>query len=157
MTSSTIRQEFLERFQRQLDLFQAPMVDAAHGLETKLARLALASSPTAWRSEAASEVEALKEKVEAHVAQAESYGGLIQEMEVLQGHPRELTLLHDSHQEELAAAAALLVNLEVEAADRSPATLLRELGRLIAAVRAHQAREVDVIYEIFWRDPVGGD
>ena len=73
------------------------------------------------------------------------------------GHPRELTRLEESNRKVLEATAEVLRLLDSQPTEKTPSPLLRGLASLTAAMREHQAREVDVVYEIFWRDPVGGD
>jgi hypothetical protein len=156
MTSTSIRQEFLDRLQQQVDEYRGPLLEAAFRLEEKLI-LSPHGDLGGWQKDVAMEADEMRARIEKHHARVSEYERLLQEMQVLQGHPRELTRLEESNRKVIETTAEVLRLLDSQPSERTPAPLLRGLASLTAVMREHQAREVDVVYELFWRDPVGGD
>jgi hypothetical protein len=157
MTSTSIRQEFLDRLQRQIDVYRSPLIEAAFRLEEKLLLSPYGDDLGGWQKDVAADADELRARIETHNARVGEYEHLLQEMQVLQGHPRELTRLEESNRKVAEVTGELLRLLDSQPTERTPSPLLRGLASFTGAMREHQAREVDVIYEIFWRDPVGGD
>ena len=96
MTSSAIRQEFLDRLQQQVDEYRAPLLEAAFRLEEKLI-LSPYGDLGGWQRDVAMEADEMRVRIEKHHARVSEYERLLQEMQVLQGHPRELTRLEESN------------------------------------------------------------
>jgi len=157
VNSALSRQQLIDNFCRQAGEVHVAVLAAAHALERSLATTPQSANLRDWRTSTGKEVRALIDCLRTHCIEADSYGGLIQQIEFLQGHSEYLTRLEDAHRRVLAKAQLLLQDLEAAPPAATPSQWLRELGELSSAVHEHEASEIDVIYETFWRDPVGGD
>ena len=147
----------VEKFCRETEEAHEALIQAIHQMEVALLTATHRRDRDQWRARADQDVSQLIECLANHCNEAEEYGGLIAEMEYLQGKSEYLTRLQESHDAVLEAAQSLLSELHADNVQRSPGHWLRQLNALSSAVHEHEAREVDVIYETFWRDPVGGD
>ena len=149
--------DLAEKFCRETEEAHEALMQAIHQLDVVLLEATRRRERHQWRARADQEISQLIKCLANHCNEAEEYGGLIAEMEYLQGKSEYLTRLQESHEAVLEAARSLLSELHAGSARRSPSPWLRRLNQLSSAVREHEAREIDVIYETFWRDPVGGD
>lgn len=135
----------------------AAVLQAIHKLESTLA-LPSVDRPQEWRSQVREEMDALVSCLQHHCEESERPGGLISEMELVQGHSQDLTEVVHAHHRVLDAAKAVMDELERGKKPEARYSLLRrQAGHLTAAVREHEAKEIDLIYETFWRVSGGGD
>lgn len=110
-----------------------------------------------WRARAGQELSEAIGCLTRHCAAADSLGGLIAEMIWVQGESEFVTRLRLSREAVFTRARSLLGELEGTGQRQSPKRWLRRLDQLADSLHAQEAREIDVIYELYWRDPVGGD
>ena len=75
-----------EALQQQVDEYRVPLIEAAFHLEEKLI-LSPYSELGGWQKDVAMQADELRVRIEKHSAKAQEYQGLLQEMQVLQGHP----------------------------------------------------------------------
>ena len=92
------------------------------------------------------EVVALIAQFEEHSRSAESPEGLIGQVEAIHGRSEAVTAITELHRKIPESAKALLRSLDA-VSDRPRYASKREIAYLTAAVREHEAREIDLIYE----------
>lgn len=152
-----IRPEVWERISLESAKAHEAVLHGVHALETALAQPG-SEDPAEWRGRIIAELDALVSRLEQYCAQSEAPGGLIAEMEFIQGRSEYVTEVERAHKEVLAAAKSLRQQLIADKDPLAPfSNLRRQAAHFTAALRNHQAREIDMIYETFWRDRVGGD
>ena len=149
--------EIVEKFCRETKEAHEALLQAIQETEAALLTATRTTERDLWRARADQEISQLIECLASHCSESEEYGGIIAEMEYRQGKSEYLTRLRESHESVLDAAHSLLGELQAENPPRSPGSWLRRLNELSSAVHEHEAREIDVIYETYWRDRVGGD
>lgn len=124
----------------------AAILKVVHRLESSflLARDAPASHQ--WLSSIRLQVEDLIAKFEAHALSAELPDGLIGQIEASHGRSQQVTAVGQLHRKIPESARMLLTSLEV-VSERPRYASMREIAYLTAAVREHEARELDLICE----------
>ena len=100
-----------------------------------------------WREVARSEVEALIACFEDHSSASELPSGLIGQVESIKGHSEQVTAVTHLHRRVLGLAGSLRETLVEPKTDESFSLAKRGVAHLTAAVREHEAREIDLIYE----------
>ena len=156
-SSSDDQQELADRFCRETEGAHEALLLAIRQLQVALMTTGRTTDGRKWRTEADREIASLMACLKSRCEESDSYGGLIREMEFRQGASEYLTQLRISHETVLSAAQSIISELESLRPSPSPSHWLRALNQLSTAIHEHEAREIDVIYETFWRDPVGGD
>ncbi len=126
---------------------------AVHMLEAAVASPA-GGREEAWAKRVARDLKPVAAAVAEHCRAAEGPGGLVQEMEVVLGRNHVLTKVSEEHNRLAAESEDILAAL---AADPVVAAIRARVANLTADLRAHQAHESDLIYEVFVRDIGVGD
>ncbi|HEY8490858.1 MAG TPA: hemerythrin domain-containing protein [Dehalococcoidia bacterium] len=133
------------------------LLEAIHRLEAALTS-PVPRREAAWRDRVRQELAQVLAKLEEHCAAAERPGGLVAELEAAQGRLPELRLAAEEHRTLPEAVQGLLACLQQpDARPPGHGELRRELASLMNRLRAHQAREADLIFDAFWLDIGAGD
>ncbi len=109
----------------------------------------------AWASRVAADLRDVRSALEQHRASAEGAGGLFAELQaVLPAASYRLGKLRQGHAAMLDETDGLLTSIERMADDGTGSfdAIRRRVSVLLSGMRAHQAQEVDLIYEAFCRD-----
>jgi ribosomal protein L29 len=135
------------------------LLGAIHRLEAALASAAPGREQT-WNDRVARDLASVQKALEEHVTSAESADGLFSEIDLTRPTLiRTVERLRGEHVDLLHQTEALRCQL----AHRGPGEPARfsdvrqQAARLLEALRHHQAREVDVIFESFFTDIGAGD
>lgn len=140
-----------ERGRRQAEMANREVLRAVHAFEVSL-HLTPKERSLDWDAEVHAELKSLLESFQRHCKTAEGLGGVVYEAELIQGRTEPLNEVLKSHEQVLKAARALLKNKRVEPERREAySTFLRAASRLMVAVREHEVKEMDLIYETHWR------
>jgi CRP-like cAMP-binding protein len=109
----------------------------------------------AWKKRVRSDLVGAVTELEKHRESAEKPGGVLAELEILLGRPAELRRITDEHALLMERAGELTKALD------NPSTsgdVIRTMAaKLTELIRAHQAREADLILAAFQRDIGVGD
>ncbi len=109
----------------------------------------------AWASRVAADLRDVRSALEQHRASAEGAAGLFGQLQAaLPGATYRLGKLRQAHSALLDEADGLLTSIErlAERSSGSYAAIRQRVSALLTGLRAHQAQEVDLIYEAFCRD-----
>ena len=130
-----------------------------HALEAALACPA-PGREQAWHRQVADRLRSVVDIIADHVASADGRGGLLPEIEDAQPRlERRVHRLRQEHADLLEQAHALQRHLDQYGADEVPnfQDIRHRAAWLLAALRHHQAAEIDLVYESFDVDIGGGD
>ncbi len=108
-----------------------------------------------WARRVGADLRDVRSALEEHRASAEGPGGLFAELQVaLPAASYRLGNLQQAHGAMLEETDGLLTSIERLAEDGSGSfdAIRQRVSALLSGVRAHQAREVDLIYEAFCRN-----
>jgi hypothetical protein len=123
------------------------ILKAVHRLESGILLARADAAHQYWRDVVGRELSDLIGYFEKHSATSELPSGLIGQVESVSGHSEQVTAVIEIHRRVLRSARALLQSLG-DAKSLEPFSLeKREVARLTAALREHEAREIDLIYE----------
>jgi len=135
------------------------LLGAIHRLEAALASAAPGREQT-WNDRVASDLASVQKSLEEHVTSAESVDGLFSEIDLTRPTLiRTVERLRGEHVDLLQQTEALRSQL-AHRGTGEPARfsdVRQQAARLLEALRHHQAREVDVIFESFFTDIGAGD
>lgn len=132
------------------------LTTAIEALEHALAEAAVRRERP-WSERASHALARVRETIRAHVEGVEELDGLFDEIERVE--PRMSTRIaslrreHESLSERASALAARFAS----PGDLIVADLRSRASKLLSALRAHRAAEIDMTYEAFWTETGGGD
>ena len=133
------------------------LIECMHRLEAALASPA-PGRQREWARRAGTELQAVEASLRRHIASAEGERGLFAELDLSRGGiPVRVAGLRREHEILLEQARRLTENLRQPYPLPDFVSLRREAEELLAALRQHHAREVDLIFECFWLDIGVGD
>ena len=155
MKDEGLRAEKLGGIRRLAEDTLSALLAPVHGLEVALASPA-AGSQQEWREHVHEEIVRLIAVWQRHCSLSEQRGGLVYEVEAARGHSRAVTDVINAHTEILDVARSMLTELKDEEEPESPFSRLRREGiGLMASVREHQSKEIELVYETLWREAGG--
>ena len=154
MTASEARTPAQEMVTTQTAGEHDALVAAMQRLERALAAAAPGREAD-WAHRVVGDLRAVRRELEQHRETTEGPDGLFVEIRrAIPGAAYRLEKLREAHAAMLEEADALLASAErmEAAASGSVDAIRRRVSALLSALRAHQAKEVDLIYEAFDRD-----
>jgi hypothetical protein len=140
----------MERISGELDSIRACLA----ALESTLAR---PLTDTTWHRCPRRQLRALVDCFEQHRSAAEGADGVFGEIEVAQGHGRELTTGRRLHRSAMRQAEELFDALGTKAGGLTPDDARTRGRRLASAIRRHEALHGDFVLHVFDRDTGVGD
>lgn len=130
------------------------LVTAMQRLEGALAAAASGREQD-WARRVGADLRDVRAALEQHRASAEGADGLLGELgSALPGAAYRLSKLRQGHSAMIDETDGLLTSIErmVEGGTGSSDAIRQRVSALLTGVRAHQAQEVDLVYEAFCRD-----
>jgi len=138
-----------ESARRAAERAHRALLTAAQRLERSLH---MVTARGKWYDHVRQQLELLNHRFAEHCVASEGPGGIIREMEVRLGHPGEVTAIQTSHHQITELIASLLDELGNDGSVGEPYSRFRRKAlQLIGALREHDLRETDLIYETHWR------
>ena len=140
----------IERMSGELESIRTHLA----ALESTLAK---PLADTTWHRRLRRQLRALVDCFEQHRSAAEGADGVFGEIEVAQGHGRELTTGRRLHRSAVRQAEELFDALGTQAGDLTPDDVRTRGRHLGSAIRRHQALHGDFVLHVFDRDTGVGD
>ena len=123
------------------------LLNAVHRLESGILLARADAANLDWQDVVQRELREMIDRFEKHSIASESPTGLIGQVESIQGHSEQVTAVITIHRKVLDSARALLQILADAKLEESFSLSKRGVAHFTAAVREHDAREIDLIYE----------
>ena len=154
MTAATTHEQQQLRVSSRTAVEHDASVTAMQRLEGALAAAAPGREQD-WARRVAADLRDVRSALQQHRASAEGVGGLFAELQsALPAASYRLGKLRQGHGAMLDETDGLLTSIErmADGAAGSFDAIRQRVGALLTGLRAHQAQEVDLIYEAFCRD-----
>lgn len=135
------------------------LLGAMHRLEAALAAAAPGREQP-WNERVCADLAGVQAELQNHVASAEGEGGLFAEIDLTRPTlVRQVERLRREHRDLLQQAEALRRQVTHYGPEETPrfADTRQQAARLLEALRHHQAREADLIFESCFTDIGAGD
>jgi hypothetical protein len=133
------------------------LLDCMHQLEAAMGSPA-PGREREWATRASSDLQRVRLSFERHILSAEGRSGLLNELEITTaGIPLRVANLRHEHQQILEQLKSLERGLNHGTANVDFGALREDAIQLLAAIRRHNANEVDLIFKCFWLDIGVGD
>lgn len=153
LTKRQIQSSLSERTREERD----DLLECMHQLEAAMGSPA-PGREREWAARACGDLQRVRLSFERHILSAEGPNGLFNELEVTTaGIPLRVANLRHDHEQILEKLKSLERGLSNGTAEVDFAALREEAIHLLAAIRRHNANEVDLIFKCFWLDIGVGD